>query len=370
MSSDHRRSSRRRGLAASFFFAAVSLGESQIVHAQPTEARTVTIRVVVDEAYRAQWDWEATLRRSVAAVSAIYEKNFQIRFAILDVVPKTFGESVPARRLLDMIKSSVPIGDADILVGFSHQRCERLERGWALSFDRVAVVMAGCGDEVGATTRTPDKTLAHELAHLFGAFHPARGIDSLMRSLGAADKFDDQTVRVFRLMRGYDFSRGVLGMDEVARRAWSAIYAEGHELDEPNPLATAIRNAAVDLLRSGQLDRAEAALHDAVKVNPSFADPHGDLGFVYSRRGELDKAVRALRKAKELDFRQVAAQTELGFVLLRLGKDEDALWEFREALRVDSRFARARLGQGVLLARRKKLPEAIGEFREDRKSVV
>lgn len=358
------RTDTRRIRVAACFLAAVSFGANPLSHAQSTDVRTVTMRVVVDDAYRAQLDWEATLRRTVAAVSHIYEKNFQIRFTVLDIVPKSFGESVPPRRLVDMIKSSVPIGDADVVVGFSHQRCERLERGWALAFNRFAVVMTGCGDTGAAATLTSEKTLAHELAHLFGAFHPARGADSLMRPLGAVDQIDDQTVRVFRLMRAFDFSRGVLGLDEATRRAWSAIYAEGHEIDEPNPLATAIRNAALDLLRLRKLDEAEAALHDALKLSPSFADAHGGLGFVYSLRGELDKAVRALRKAKELDFRQVAAQTELGFVLLRLGKDEDALGEFREALRVDPRFARARLGSGILFARRKKLPEAIVELRE------
>ncbi|HET8578601.1 MAG TPA: tetratricopeptide repeat protein [Methylomirabilota bacterium] len=350
--------------AAIWIFATVSLGCTHPSHAQSADVRTVTMRAVVDEAYRGLPNWEATLRRTVAAVSDIYEKNFQIRFTILDVVPKTFGEFVSPRHLVDMMKASVPIGDADVLVGFSHQRCERLERGWALAFSRFAVVMTGCGDAILAAQRTPEQTLAHELAHLFGAFHPSRGVDSLMRPLGAAEKFDDQTSRVIRLMRTYDFRRGVLGLDEAVRRTWSAIYAKGHAADEPNPLASAIRNAGLDLLRSGKIDDGEAALREAVKIDPSFPAPHGDLGLLYSRRGQLDEAVRELRTAKQLDFRQVGAQTELGFVLLRLGKDEDALWEFREALRVDPRFARARVGHGFTLARGKKFAEAISEFRE------
>ena len=57
---------------------AVVLGTSQPLHAQPAELRTVTMRLAADDTYRAQPNWEANLRATVATVSAIYERNFQI----------------------------------------------------------------------------------------------------------------------------------------------------------------------------------------------------------------------------------------------------------------------------------------------------
>ncbi len=53
----------------------------------------------------------------------------------------------------------------------------------------------------------PEAVLSHELAHLFGAFDPAMTVDSVMRG-GSADRFDEQTIRVLRLTRNFDFSRG------------------------------------------------------------------------------------------------------------------------------------------------------------------
>jgi tetratricopeptide (TPR) repeat protein len=318
------------------------------------------MRLAPDETYRAQPNWEAVLRKTVETVSDIYERKFQVRFVIVDIVPWTAGPSVEPERLLDKMGSTVPIGDAELLVGFSNRRCERLAYGWARAFHRYAMVMTGCYETLVLKETAPDSVLSHELAHLFGVFHPSITVESVMR-LGPADKFDDQSMRVMRLMRTFDFRAGVMSLDQGTRRAWSAIYAEGHARDEPNPLATAIFNVGWRLVRSGKTVEGEAALREAIGVDPSFAAPHAELGALYSRRGQVEDALRELRAAKDLDFHQVEARTELAILLLRLGKDEEALWELKEALRVDPRLARAHLGLGMALALRGKVDEAIGE---------
>ena len=86
-------------LVASLLLAIV-LGTSQPLPAQPGELRTVTMRLAADDTYRAQPNWEANLRATVATVSAIYERNFQIRFVILDIVPWTTGGLTAERSLL------------------------------------------------------------------------------------------------------------------------------------------------------------------------------------------------------------------------------------------------------------------------------
>lgn len=337
-------------------------GSGDRLHAQTADVRTVTMRLAPDETYRAQPNWEATLRQTVQAVSDIYERQFQIRFVIVDIVPWTSGASGGAGQPPERPLPNVPIGNADVLVGFMN-RCARLTYGWARAFNRVATVTTGCYETVTLKDALPDQVLSHELAHLFGGFHPPITVKSVMR-MGPADAFDDQTSRVIRLMRAFDFKRGVLSVDPDTRRAWSAIYAEGHARDEPNPLATAISSAAWDLIRSGRVGEGEAALHEAVKVDPSSPAPHLFLGRLYSRRGQLPQAVQELRAAKDLDFRQVEARLELGHVLRRLGKDEDALWEFREVLRVDPRLAPAHMGLGMVLERQGKSDDAIRAYGE------
>jgi Tfp pilus assembly protein PilF len=296
-------------------------------------------------------------------VSAIYERNFQIRFVILDIVPWTTGGLTAERSLLTKLATDVPIGQADVVVAFVNQ-CERFIYGRARLFGRFITVTTGCYEITTVKEfAPPEVVLSHELAHLFGVFHPARNTVSVML-LGPADKFDDQAIRVMRLMRTVDFSRGVAGIDRETRRAWSAIYAEGHARDEPNPLAAAIFYDGLTMLRAGRMSEGETAFQEAVKLDPSFADPHAGLGFLYVARGQLEEAARELRAAKELDFRLVPAREELGFVLFLLGKNEEALWEFREVLRVDPRLVRASSGLGMTLVRLGRVDEAISAYDE------
>jgi TonB family protein len=163
-------------------------------------------------------------------------------------------------------------------------------------------------------------------------------------------------------MRGYDFTRGVLALDPELRRAWSAIYAEGHKRGEPNPLAGALAGAAGDLGRRGQTDEALATLREAVAMDPTAARTRTIMGYLFLRQGRLEDAARELDAAKRLDFREVEARTELGFVLLELGREEEALVELRDVLRIERRAPRAFVGIGMILARRDRTGEAITAF--------
>jgi len=341
--------------------------EPRPAHAQPSPAqssqvRIVTMRAVADEPYRAQPGWNAMLRRTIQTVSDIYERQFQIRLVLHDVVPWTIGQAIPIPRILGRVRAEVAADPADVLVVFAAERCEKLEYGFALTFGRYAVVQTGCLDTAVLKNTAPDAVLSHEMAHLFGAFHPAAGRSDTVMSGGPADRFDGQTARVIRLMRGYDFTRGVLGLDPEVRRAWSAIYAEGHARSDPNPLAGALSGAGAELGRTGRLDEGVALLREAIAMDPTAARPRTLLGFLFLRQGRLEDAARELDAAKRINFREVEARTELGLVLLRIGREEEALVELRDVLRIDPRAPRAYVGIGMILAKRERTGEAITSF--------
>ena len=354
------------GLLVAFTVLTGGLGprpaHAQPAPAQPSDVRIVTVRAVADEMYRAQPGWDAMLRRTIQSVSDIYERQFQIRLAVRDVVPWTIGPGVPISRILSRVRTEVSIGPVDVLVVFAAERCETLRYGVAYLFGRYALVQTGCIDTAVLSNTVPEGVLSHELAHLFGAFHPAAGRSDTVMVGGPADRFDGQTTRVIQLMRGFDFTRGVLGVDPETRRAWSAIYAEGHKRGEPNPLAGALAGAASDLGRKGQTEEALAMLREAVAMDPTAARTRTIMGYLFLRQGRLEEAARELDAAKRIDFREVEARTELGFVLLQLGREEEALVELRDVLRIDRRAPRAFVGIGMILARRERTGEAITAF--------
>src|SRR5262245_40951418 len=227
-------------LLAPAILLAVGLGGVNPAPAQPADVRTLTIRAAPDGSYRAQPNWEADLRTNVAAVSALYEKTFRIRFVLLDIVRWAAAPRGDFVRQTSKLMADVPPGPADLVVAFSG-RCEGNKAGWTVLFDRYAVVTSGCGTPT-TNQATAQAILSHELAHLFGAFHPDSNVESVMRG-GPADRFDDQTTRILRLTRDFDFSRGVTSLSPETRRAWSVTYAEGHASGEPNPLAAAFAQA-------------------------------------------------------------------------------------------------------------------------------
>ena len=353
--------SRAPALLAAAIVLALGPGGERPAPAQPADIRTLAVRAAPDGSYRAQPNWEATLRGNVAAVSAIYEKAFRIRFVLLDIVPWAAGPPGDPVRQMGKLVGDVPPGRADIVVAFS-TRCEGLRSGWTLLFIQYATVTTGCEASPQSQSRA-QAILSHELAHLFGAFHPDSSVESVMRG-GPADRFDDQTARVLRLTRDFDFSRGVTSLTPEARRAWSAIYAEGHASGEPNPLAAAFAHAGWTLVRQARPQEAEAALREAIRLDASLAPPHATLGGLYARTGRLEDAVRELRIAKALDSPHTEARTDLAFALLQLRRDDEALAEFREALQIDPRLGRAYVGVGVVDMRRGRPDEAIAAFTE------
>jgi len=176
-------------LLAPAILLAVGLGGVNPAPAQPADVRTLTIRAAPDGSYRAQPNWEADLRTNVAAVSALYEKTFRIRFVLLDIAPWAAAPRGDRERQISRLIADMPPGRADLVVAFSG-RCEGNKAGWTWLFERYAVVTSGCGTPPANQT-TAQAILAHELAHLFGAFHPASNVESIMRN-GPADRFDDQ----------------------------------------------------------------------------------------------------------------------------------------------------------------------------------
>ena len=205
--------------------------------------------------------------------------------------------------------------------------------------------------------------LSHEIGHLFGAFHVLPGESTVMRG-GPADRFDGQTIRVIRLMRGFDFQRGVLGLDEATRRAWSAIYAEGHEPGGSNPLAAKIALAGMDAYRAGHAAEADAALRVARDLAPADPVVRMNLGLLHSAHGQLEEAVQDLADARALNPGLLDARTELGFVLVKLDRDVEAFAEFRAVVTADPRFARARVGIALVLTRLQRIPDAITQLAE------
>lgn len=289
-------------------------------------SRTVRLVVAVDDAFRFHASWEQDLQRAVRTTSEIFERKAGIRFQIARVVtwqPPPLGDG----EALDHLLTRIPASDADVVIGVSGG-CDHTHAGSARLFSRVALATTGCTPFLQRRTPTLPQLLTHELAHVFGAFHPARGVRSVMRG-GPPDDWDSQMLRVVRLMRRFDFARGIDGLDAAVRDAYTRIYAEGHDPADVNGIAVALRNHGRDLVNAGRMEAGQARFHQAIAIHPAWYQPYQDLGVWHARRHQPREASRFLRQAAE---RATTAAPEV-----RLGIADHLI----EALILDGRYAEA-----------------------------
>jgi tetratricopeptide (TPR) repeat protein len=162
--------------------------------------------------------------------------------------------------------------------------------------------------------------------------------------------------------------------------------------------ATAYNEKAIQYFHEGRLEDAVAALQQALRLQPDFADAHGNLGNVFYYQGRHDEAVASYRRAIELrptsgifhsnlgnilakqqrfeDAEAVCREAvrlqpaepgshnNLGNALKGLGKLEEAAVSYREALRIQPSFPDAHYNLGLVLADQNKYAEAIESYKE------
>ena len=96
------------------------------------------------------------------------------------------------------------------------------------------------------------------------------------------------------------------------------------------------------LIEEGKYREAAAALENAVKLDPSYADAHHHLGIAYGKLGRLEEAERSLRNAILRGGESAEARFNLGRVLEARGERRAAIeaYEQAEGLKTDYRGAR------------------------------
>jgi tetratricopeptide (TPR) repeat protein len=118
---------------------------------------------------------------------------------------------------------------------------------------------------------------------------------------------------------------------------------------------------ALDLIKTGDLQKAVEDLKAAVALYPRFAVALNELGVQYLRLGEAEKAVDPLRSASKLSPDAFNPKLNLGIALLETRQYADAEAQLREALKIGS-TPTAHMYLGLTLVRLKKFDEAQQEL--------
>jgi tetratricopeptide (TPR) repeat protein len=116
--------------------------------------------------------------------------------------------------------------------------------------------------------------------------------------------------------------------------------------------------------QEGKLAQAEAAVREGLRLNPSFAEGHFELGAVLLAARRYAEAAESFRRAVELEPADGAAYREWGRCALALGDKAEAVRRLRQAVQFAPQDAAAHRDLGELLAAEGRRQEAVGHLQD------
>ncbi|GFO70445.1 O-GlcNAc transferase [Geomonas limicola] len=91
----------------------------------------------------------------------------------------------------------------------------------------------------------------------------------------------------------------------------------------------------LDALNAGDFSKAETEFRAALKLDPTCADAHSDLGLILLKHNDLEGAIRENREAIRLAPKRSDLLRNLGITLAQAGQSAEAVKVFKEALAID-----------------------------------
>jgi tetratricopeptide (TPR) repeat protein len=128
--------------------------------------------------------------------------------------------------------------------------------------------------------------------------------------------------------------------------------------------ATAYNEQGIQYFHEGRLEDAVTAFQQALRVEPNYADAHGNLGNIFYYQGRHDEAVASYRRAIELRPISAVFHGNLGNVLAELQRFKEAEVICREAVRLQPAEPGSLNSLGNALKGLGKLDEAAASYRE------
>jgi hypothetical protein len=209
--------------------------------------RDVTFRVVADEEFRARVGagWEDDVRARMAKASAVFEREFRVRFVVGSVGEWTSDDAAATiHELHAALARQAASAREDVVIGFTSQhgparpgpRLDVYDRGVAYYYGRCCIVRAGLPAGAGAWPYE-DETVLHEVGHLFGAWHSTDG-RSVMRALKDGPQraaFDAYARTAILAARDVDFRRGTDSVGDAEVDSLYSVWKVSHPADADFP---------------------------------------------------------------------------------------------------------------------------------------
>ena len=107
--------------------------------------------------------------------------------------------------------------------------------------------------------------------------------------------------------------------------------------------AVAYTNRGIAYSGKKDYDRGIADFNEAIRLDPSLAEPYNNRGCAYQDKGDYDRAIADYSEAITIDpSRAVIAYRNRGHLFEAHGQSEEAIADFQQALAIDPKHKRIR----------------------------
>jgi hypothetical protein len=326
-------------------------------HRTTVPPRTMHLQIAVGPDLRRQPDWRDRIASRIRSASEMFSPlNLQLEVATVSEWEPDPNQPLERNRWrLAGFHSS---GDW-IELGFYGSVQPAVEPGLAVPFDPRVIVC----DIAGAPEERQAAAVAHEIGHVFGAWHPQEG-GSVM-SLPPAAKFDSTATAVLQASRTVDLRQGASSLNAEAVKSIQKIWTDAKAEPSTNPFYRFYANNGGELFLRGNRAEAVENFKNALKYAPDAVRGHIDLGNSLLATRDYLEAADEFQKAAKLDPHAAAAQSGLAAALIGSGHREEGMQALTTNIRNNPGDPAAHANLGVVLVGMPgHLDEGIAELRE------
>ncbi len=283
-------------LMSIFYSLEVKSDDSGCFSYECLDDRIVNVIVIVDSKYYLNNFINNLLEKSFKDINDFYYKYFKIKWNIINIVNFTQNKDISSiSELYTFHKEEIRkiVIDSEAEVGLVVAGNEIKGLGIAGTFSNIAMVSNLDKIDINTTS----VIIAHEFAHLFGAWHTQKEFDFMLFRGASTLNVSKESKSILKLMRNYNFNaNSILKKDNLLKRI-SRLYLRHHARNEIDPVARLLTDQGLEYYKNNKYSEAAKILEKSLTFYGRWGKTRMVLSKVYFELEQYNLSFTELTRA-------------------------------------------------------------------------